>query len=142
MSVPLCALALASLVTLPLTGQDVKYYPASQVDASFAAGATLVTVGNVKVMTATRTVAGEAERHATDTDIFHVLEGSATFVTGGAIVGAHETAPGETRGSAIEGGTPHQLAPGDVITIEAGVPHWYKSVTGRFRYYVVKVGKQ
>jgi mannose-6-phosphate isomerase-like protein (cupin superfamily) len=141
MPVTMCALALAGLVTVPMSAQDVKYYPASQVEASFAKGATLLTIGNVKVMTATRTEAGEAEQHAADNDIFHVLEGSATFVTGGTIVGAHETAPGETRGSTIDGGASHQLAAGDVITIEAGVPHWFKSVTGRFRYYVVKVGK-
>jgi mannose-6-phosphate isomerase-like protein (cupin superfamily) len=118
---------------------DVRYFPASDVEASFARGGTLLTLGNVRVMTAARTGAGEAERHAADADIFHVLEGSATFVTGGTIVGAHETAPGETRGTGIDGGTGRELAPGDVITIAAGVPHWFKTVNGPFRYYVVKV---
>ena len=121
---------------------DVRYYPASEVDASFQKGGTLLTLDNVRVMTATRTAAGEAELHATDADIFHVLEGTATFVTGGTIAGARDTAAGETRGTGIEGGTTRQLAAGDVITIPAGVPHWFKVVNGRFRYFVVKVGRR
>jgi quercetin dioxygenase-like cupin family protein len=117
------------------------YFPAAEVDASFAKGGTLLESGNVRVMTATRTTGGEAEAHATDVDVFHVLEGTATFLVGGTITGAHDIRPGETRGPALEGGTPYDLKPGDVIMIPAGVPHWFKAVTGRFRYYVVKVGK-
>ena len=75
-----------------------------------------------KVMVSTRTGGGEAEQHARETDIFYVVEGSATFVTGGTIVGAHETAPDQTRGAGL-----------------AGVPHWFKAVDGRVRYFVVKV---
>jgi quercetin dioxygenase-like cupin family protein len=118
---------------------DVRYFPASQVDASFGTGGTLLTLDNVRVMTGTRTGPGEAERHASDADIFHVLEGTATFVTGGTMLNEHGTAAGETRGSGIDGGDSRRLGPGDVITIAAGVPHWFKSVDGRFRYYIVKV---
>ena len=67
-------------------------------------------------MTSLRTGGGEAEQHAVDTDILHVLEGSATFITGGVMTGAHETAPGETRGTGLEGGTERTLSVGDVIT--------------------------
>ena len=34
--------------------------------------------------------------------------------------------------------TPRELRAGDVIVIPRGVPHWFKSVTTPFRYYVVK----
>ncbi len=51
------------------------------------------------MLTPTRTQGGEAELHTTDGDIFYVVEGSATFLVGGTIAGAHETAPGETRGA-------------------------------------------
>ena len=117
----------------------VKYFPAAEVDAAFAKGGVLLESSNVRVMTPTRTAPGEAELHATDADIFHVLEGSATFITGGTLQGARETAPGETRGTGIQGGTTYMLKAGDVITIPAGVPHWFKDVQGRLRYFVVKV---
>lgn len=117
----------------------VSYFPAGDVEARFAKGGTLVDGANWRVMTSVRTGGGEAEQHTVDTDIFHVLEGSATFVTGGVMTGAHETAPDETRGTGLEGGTERTLAAGDVITVAAGVPHWFKAVDGRVKYFVVKV---
>lgn len=137
------ALALAGVTVMGTIGSaqapGVQYFPAADVEASFAKGGTLTDVGSFRVTTASRTAGGDAELHANHADIFHVLEGSATFVTGGTLVGAHDTAPGETRGSALEGGTTLTLKAGDVITIEAGVPHWFKAVDGHVRYFVVKV---
>jgi quercetin dioxygenase-like cupin family protein len=137
------AVALAGITVMAMTGNaqtsGVHYFPAADVEASFAKGGTLTDAERFRVMTASRTAGGDAELHANDIDIFHVLEGSATFVTGGTMMGAHETAPGETRGSALEGGSSLTLGAGDVITIQAGVPHWFKAVDGHVRYFVVKV---
>jgi mannose-6-phosphate isomerase-like protein (cupin superfamily) len=119
--------------------QRVEHIRASEVDKAFAKGATLVELGDVRIITSTRTETGESEQHADEADIFYVVEGTATFVTGGRLVGGRTTAPGEIRGTAIEGGESRTLSTGDVITIPAGVPHWFKSVDGRFRYYIVKV---
>ncbi len=71
--------------------------------------------------------------------MFYILQGSATFVTGGKMVEPKTTAPGEIRGSGIEGGESHTLSKDDVIVIPAGVPHWFKDVQGLFLYFVVKV---
>ena len=60
------------------------------------------------------------------------------MVVGGEIVDGKESAPNEIRGTAIEGGETHEIAPGDVLTIPRGVPHWFRSVKAPFRYYVVK----
>ena len=70
-----------------------------------------------------RTRDGGAELHANFADLFYVLEGSATLVTGGAIVGPATIAPGEMRGAVIEGGTRQQLRAGDVAHVPAGFPH-------------------
>jgi mannose-6-phosphate isomerase-like protein (cupin superfamily) len=117
----------------------VKYFPAADVETSFGKGGTLIQTSAFRIMTAQRTGVGEAELHSLDRDIFHVLEGSATFVTGGTLVGAHETAPGETRATSIDGGVMQTLQAGDVITIPKGVPHWFKAVDGKVKYFVVKV---
>ncbi len=118
---------------------EVSYFPARDVEAQFVKGGTLVDGANWRVMTSTRTSRGESERHTVDTDILHILEGSATFVTGGVMTGEHETAAGESHGTGLDGGTERTLAAGDVITIAAGVPHWFKAVDGRVKYFVVKV---
>ena len=117
----------------------MKYFPASDMAAMFVKGGTVTTGANYKVMAAQRTAGGEVELHDDDTDVFRIMSGSATFVTGGRIVGAHTTAPGETRGTGIEGGDTRTLSAGDVIVIEKGVPHWFKAVDGRVEYFVVKV---
>jgi len=66
---------------------------------------------------------GEAEVHERFADLFCVLAGSATLVTGGAVAGAREIAPGETRGTAIEGGERQTLRAGDLAHVPAGTPH-------------------
>ena len=84
---------------------------------------------------------GAAEIHAKDTDVFYVLEGSATFVTGGELVdGAPKPGdPDEIRGPSVRGGESHKLEQGDVIVIPRGVPHHFTEVTTPFNYFVVKV---
>ncbi len=57
-------------------------------------------------MLTVRTRSGGAEMHAVWNDIFVVLDGEATEVTGGTIVDPKESSPGETRGARVEGGTP------------------------------------
>ena len=56
-----------------------------------------------------RSRSGEVEVHERFADLFVVLSGAATLLTGGTVAGARTTAPGETRGVSIDGGTPHQM---------------------------------
>lgn len=66
---------------------------------------------------------GEVEVHDRFADLFIVLSGAATLVTGGIVIGARTIALGETRGASIEGGTPQTLQQGDIAHIPAGTPH-------------------
>jgi uncharacterized protein GlcG (DUF336 family)/mannose-6-phosphate isomerase-like protein (cupin superfamily) len=131
----------ASLSGKPAIGA-VNYFKGDDVESSFARGGVLVdgTGGtNYMVHTSRRTAPGQAEIHLRDTDIIYILEGSATIVTGGTAIDAKPTAADELRGSGIEGGESRQLARGDVITVPAGTPHWFKEVKGPLNYYTVKV---
>jgi mannose-6-phosphate isomerase-like protein (cupin superfamily) len=111
----------------------------ADVTAAFAKGLPLVETGGYKVHASRRESAGMAEVHRRDTDIFYVLEGSAVLVTGGTLVGGTETGPGEWRGLAIEDGVSRRIGKGEVIIVPAGVPHWFKDVSGPLLYYTVKV---
>ena len=119
----------------------VLFFDASQVSTSFSKGAVLLdgTNRNYMVHTSRREKPGLAEIHTLDTDIIYVLEGSATFVTGGDAVEPKETAPNEIRGTRIEGGETRQLSKGDVIIVPNNTPHWFKEVSGTFLYYTIKV---
>jgi len=76
--------------------------------------------------------------HDKETDIFYVVDGSATFVTGGKMIGGKLTRPNQWLGTSIEGGETRQLKKGDFIVIPAGIPHWFKEVPQSVNYYVVK----
>ena len=136
---------LAVLVYLSLAAESrptgVIHISHEKVAAAFAKGAGLLETNNFKIQAGRREVAGEAELHDHDTDIFYILEGSATFVTGGKMVQPRIIAAGETRAKEIAGGEAQSLAKGDIIVIPTGVPHCFKEVRGPFLYYVVKVSK-
>ena len=120
---------------------SVSYFRAENVAASFAKGAVLYNPGttNYMVHTSRRTEPGKAEVHTNDTDIIYVLEGSATFVTGGTVVDGMNTADDEIRGARIDGGETRVLSPGDVIIVPNNTPHWFKEVKGPVLYYTIKV---
>jgi glc operon protein GlcG len=81
---------------------------------------------------------GMAEVHTKDADIIYVLDGKATFVTGGSAIDPKTVAPDEIRGREITSGETRQIAKGDVVIVPAGTPHWFKEVSAPFLYYVVK----
>jgi uncharacterized protein GlcG (DUF336 family) len=121
---------------------EVLYYDHATVDAAFAKGAVLFDGNggrNYMVHASRRDNAGMAEVHTLDTDVIYVLDGTATFVTGGTLEGAHEVAPNEIRGVSIAGGEIRSIAKGDVIIVSAGIAHWFRDVPGPLSYYVVKV---
>jgi len=120
----------------------VSYWKSSDVAAAFARGGVLFggeDGRNYMVHASHRDSAGMAEVHTFDADIIHVLEGSATFVTGGTVENPKSTAPGEIRGTAIRNGEERRISKGDVLIVPAGTPHWFKDVPGPLNYYVVKV---
>lgn len=131
--------AAALLIATPKVGQaDVRVIPKPEVAAAFRAGATLLSTGGLTVNASRRDVAGEAEVHERDLDVFYILEGHATFVTGGRLVGGARSEAHELRGSSIEGGAERHVGAGDVVVIPPGVPHWFREVHEPVVYYVVK----
>jgi uncharacterized protein GlcG (DUF336 family)/quercetin dioxygenase-like cupin family protein len=121
---------------------QVSYFEKNKVDAAFAKGAILLDGSdgrNYMVHASRREKPGQAEIHTKDTDVIYVLDGTATFVTGGEAVDSEEIAANELRGSSIRNGQTRQIAKGDVIVVPSGVPHQFLEVTNPFLYYVVKV---
>ena len=84
-----------------------------------------------------RTTGQGAIAHPDGTEVHHIIEGTATFVTGGTIV---RPASGNGRGgtATIEGGVSRRVGKGDVILVPAGTPHWYKDLEGSITYLEVR----
>ena len=68
---------------------------------------------------------GRPAVHLAEAEYVTVIQGTGTLVTGGHLVNPKLVKPGQMDGDTIEGGTTRQLAPGDVVLIPAGVPHWF-----------------
>jgi quercetin dioxygenase-like cupin family protein len=111
------------------------------VDAAFAKGGFLLQTNNFKIMAGRRTGPGTVEMHKKDTDIFYIVDGTATFVTGGQARELKEKSLGEFGAREIVGGEVRHLAKGDVIVIPNGVPHWFTETSTPFLYFVIKVSK-
>jgi mannose-6-phosphate isomerase-like protein (cupin superfamily) len=118
---------------------DVVVFGHDQVHQTFWTGGALLVNERYKVQCGRRVIPGSVEIHTSDTDVFYILDGSATFVTGGTAVDPKTTAPGEIRAKSITGGTERHLAKGDIIVIPHGIPHQFTQVSGPFLYFVVKV---
>jgi glc operon protein GlcG len=124
-----------------LSSGEVMRIPGTQVASAFARGVPLIENDQFKVHASRREAPGQAEVHTDEADIIYVLEGSATFITGGVVDNGRAAGPDEVRGDAIIGGETHLLAQGDVLVVPAGTPHWFKEIApgGPMLYYVVKV---
>ena len=133
------SLMVAALLNAAGVPTAVTYVPHDKVTATMAKGGAIIEDKGLRVL-AQRRGAGEVEVHSTTNHVFIIVEGEATFVTGGTLVGAKQTAPDQTRASSIQGGQVHHLTKGDVITIPAKTPHWFKEIpTQTIAYYAVNI---
>ena len=87
--------------------------------------------------------------HDLVSEVYYILDGSATLVTGSDIVGLKPrpsdnpavrmlNGPGGN-GSSIRNGATYRLKPGDAIIIPAGVGHWFTKVDDHIRYLMIRV---
>ena len=92
------------------------------------------------VVLANRRTSGEVEYHDHTNHVFIMVEGEATLVVGGTMIEPKRTAPYQMRAPSTEGGTTYHLTKGDVITIPAKTPHWFKDIsTKTVAYYAVNI---
>jgi glc operon protein GlcG len=139
-AIALAAVAAAAQLTAEAPRpESVTVFSDAAVKAGFAQGAVLLDRGDYQVHASRREAPGKAEVHQIDTDVFYVLQGTATLVTGGQVPDLAPIALHELRGSRIEGGEVRNLGPGDVVVVPSGTPHWFRDVVTPLRYLAVKV---
>ena len=136
--------------------QGVDYYSASGLqEKAKAMGANakaqssnpvvnpLLKYGNDYTLLVYRNADGQAELHEHESDLYMVVDGEATLVSGGSMVDRTSQSPGEFRGSGISNGESQTLRKGDVVHIAPNIPHQLKVKPGQtFSYFVQKVKEQ
>ena len=136
LAVAACAATLIAAKGVP---SAVTYIPHDKVSQTMVKGGQIINENGLIVI-AQRRGAGEVEVHENTNHVFIIVEGEATFVTGGTLVSPKNTAPGQIRAASVQGGQTYHLTKGDVITIPAKTPHWFKDVTTQtIAYYAVNL---
>jgi len=130
--------AQAPAAQAPAASAGVVYVERDKTAELLVKGGALGSGPDYSANIARRTGPGQVEVHDKETDIFYVVDGEATFVTGGKMIGGKLARPNQWLGTSIEGGETRQLKKGDFIVIPAGIPHWFKEVPQSVNYYVVK----
>jgi mannose-6-phosphate isomerase-like protein (cupin superfamily) len=69
-----------------------------------------------------------ASVHDDVTEIYNIVSGSGTFVTGGAFKRAQDRTAG------ISGGQSRHLQAGDFVVLPPGTPHWFSKIDGSITY--------
>jgi mannose-6-phosphate isomerase-like protein (cupin superfamily) len=102
-----------------------------------------------RAQTAGATARGAIE-HSQITEVYHVMEGHGTLVTGGTISDLREVPSDNdvvtvlngpsSEGNTIQGGVSRRLSPGDVVVIPPNTPHWFSEIsTDQIVYLVVRI---
>jgi mannose-6-phosphate isomerase-like protein (cupin superfamily) len=71
-----------------------------------------------------------ASVHEREAEMFFVVEGSGTLVTGGTLKDERRTNADNLSGSTIDGGARRRVAKGDFIMVPEGTPHWFGEIDG------------
>lgn len=130
------------------TGGKERRFGDQQV-RSVDAGKTGVAVGVVYRGKLTEPAAQSVALHHRVSEVYHIIEGTATLVTGSDVVDP-QARPSDDRaarylngpganGSSVRNGATHHLKPGDVIIIPAGVGHWFTRIDDHIKYLMVRV---
>lgn len=77
-----------------------------------------------------RVAVAAASVHEREAELFYVVDGSGTIVTGGKLVKESRTNAENLTGTAVEGGASQRVAKGDFVLVPEGTPHWFSAIDG------------
>jgi len=137
-AITLAGMFASAALSEPKAVAPVTYIDSEKVSAAFAKGMPLIETPGYKVHAGRRERPGLVELHTQETDVIYVVDGTATFVTGGTMVDGKLVSPGQLRGTSITGGDSHHLKKGDVIIVPSGTPHQFTETSNPFLYFIVK----
>ena len=104
---------------------------------------------DIGVVYRNKTAGGAVAEHDLVSEVYHILDGSATLVVGSDITDLKRRPPDDRavrllngpggNGASIRNGATYQLKPGDVVIIPAGVGHWFTKIDDHIAYLMVRV---
>ena len=125
-----------------MSAADISKGLSTAVAADAAAGAAVTISPGIAMRR--RSGAGQPQYaivHPFSTEIYYIVEGTGTLVTGGALELplAPSTDADVIRSKAITDGMIRKVAKGDVIVVPPGTPHWFSAIDGTITYLESRV---
>ena len=125
-----------------MSAAEISKGLSTAVAADAAAGAAVTISPGIAVRR--RSGAGEPQYaiiHPFSTEIYYIIEGTGTLVTGGTLdpPAAPPADPDIVRSKTIKNGVTRKVAKGDVIVVPPGTPHWFNSIDGTITYLESRV---
>jgi mannose-6-phosphate isomerase-like protein (cupin superfamily) len=77
-----------------------------------------------------RTAAASASVHENDAELFYVIDGAGTLVTGGTLTDSSRSNAANLTGKGIANGTTQRVTKGDFVIVPEGTPHQFTAVDG------------
>jgi len=116
---------------------------------SVDAGKSGIAVGMVHRGKLDKPAPNSVAEHDHVSEVYHIISGSATLVTGPDLVNAQPrpatnenvrvlNGPG-SNADAIRNGVTHQLKAGDAIIIPAGTGHWFTKIDDEISYIMIRI---
>lgn len=102
-------------------------------NSTSAAGVSVTVSPGISIRRRMSGVLQYAVMHPYSVEIYRIVEGSGTLVTGGLLVLPLADSPSEDvvrTQHGIEGGLARQVKAGDVLVLQPGTPHWFSSIDG------------
>ncbi|MDD9889471.1 MAG: hypothetical protein OXU66_05805 [Gammaproteobacteria bacterium] len=103
-------------------------------NSSSAAGVSVTISPGITVRRRLSGVAQYAVLHPYSVEIYRILEGSGTLVTGGLLIPplAEPTGNDDLMRTlnGVEGGLAREVKEGDILVLQPGTPHWFSSIDG------------
>src|SRR5579859_6025843 len=133
------------------TAKAVKYGIVDQQVRSIDVGKSQV---GIAMVTRGKLVAGPARKgavaeHEQVSEVYHIIEGTATLLTGPDLVNVTKRPESEKtvrlqngpgwNADSIANPQVHHLKPGDVIVIPAGTGHWFTEIPDHITYLMVRI---
>jgi mannose-6-phosphate isomerase-like protein (cupin superfamily) len=123
------------------------YKSAAEIDAALSqagpgvdpAGAAIQISPGVSVRRRSSSVPQFAITHPWSMEIYRILEGSGTFVTGGVLNEPLADSPSRDivrTENGITGGVARKVGVGDILVLQPGTPHWFSEIDGEFITYM------
>lgn len=125
-----------------MSAADITKGLATAVATDAAAGAAVTIAPGIAVRR--RSGASEPQYaiiHPFSTEIYYIIEGTASLVTGGTLELplAASADPDVVRSKTLKGGVTRTVSKGDVIVVPPGTPHWFSAIDGSIAYLESRV---